>query len=147
MIHKWLTTSSANFSLSSSSSGIGVVGVRAWSVRPPPALSATQYVISGGSSEVVRQPHQPRPRRLILAGICLVSGPVFMFPLRLVNWAWRQVDIWPEILPRSGLGSLGPWTSARPSPPKTSVRLVRENLSLSPSNFTFGKESRTCNKI
>ena len=37
-----LTTSSANLSLSSSSEGIGVVGVIACKLSPPPALSATQ---------------------------------------------------------------------------------------------------------
>ena len=39
---KKLTTSSANLALSSSSSGMGVVGVMAWMESPPPAPSAMQ---------------------------------------------------------------------------------------------------------
>ena len=132
-----LTTSSANFSLSSASSGMGVAGVRACRLRPPPPPSATQYVISGGSSGPDRQPpHQPRRLLLILPS---TTFPPFSWVCRLLSWS--------EILLRSGLGSFGPWTSARPSPPNTEVRLVRENLSLRPSNFTLGRESSTCNVI
>ena len=64
-----LTTSSANLSLSSSSEGIGVVGVIACKLSPPPALSATQQVISGGSSAPERQPHHPLRLRPPLLGL------------------------------------------------------------------------------
>ena len=69
-----------------------------------------------------------------------------MLPFIDVNCACRQVR-WSDSLLRSGLGSLGPWTSAKLDldslSPKTSERLGRDNLSLNPSNLTLGRESST----